>query len=88
MTEKKDRKDMTFKDVWGFDLVPMDDLFVELFGPYAEFIYKYLRFGFSEELAAHPEEYIDNENAKENKKHMIAGLILEKFQIADSPFYE
>ena len=85
MTEKKDK---TFKDVWGFEMLPMDDLFTEMFGRYAELMYKYLGFGFSWEMNEFPEKYVNNENAKENKKEMIAGLIIDKFQMEDSPFYE
>ena len=68
--------------------IPMDNVFIEMFGVYADSIYKYIGFGFNWEVDRHPEEYLLDEKAGENKKSLIAGLILDKFQRADSPFYE
>ena len=78
--DEKLREDM-FPDI---SKIPMDEVFTEMFGSQAETMYHYIGQSFVCELQHFPEDYPD----KESKKHLIGDIIVQQFQIADSPFYE
>lgn len=55
----------------------MDELFVEMFGVWADSIYHYIGKSFDEEINESQEMYED----KEEKRNLISRLIVEKFQL-------
>lgn len=66
----------------------MDKIFVDMFGNWAEDIYKYVGNFFNEEVHEYPEIYKDGENVEQKKKNLVARCIVERFQLDNSPFYE
>lgn len=66
----------------------MDKIFSEMFGNYADGIYKYVGDYFNWEVKEYPDIYTNNEYAEENKKKLVSRCIFDKFQIDNSVFYD